>query len=163
MKKTPKRPRHKVSIQRAFKSPGQPERREFIGWVETALANAQEAYACVIRIVDEAESAALNAQYRHKDYPTNVLSFPFEWPDDVQTGEPILLGDLVVCAPVVEREAREQQKILAHHWAHLIVHGLLHLLGYDHIEEQEADEMEAKEIAILAKLHIQNPYEDTHP
>jgi probable rRNA maturation factor len=103
----------------------------------------------------------LNLQYRHKQGPTNVLSFPFEWPqglDEAECGDAALLGDLVICAPVVEREASEQYKSLSAHWAHMIIHGLLHLLGYDHIEESDAEEMEMKEIAILKKLQIENPY-----
>jgi len=161
MIKSPKRPSHKVDIQRVFKSQGQPDRRQIIKWIATALEASGQPYACVIRIVDEAESAELNLHYRHKPGPTNVLSFPFEWPeglDEDEGGEATLLGDLVICAPVVEREALEQHKQLADHWAHMIIHGLLHLLGYDHIEESDAEEMETKEIAILKKLHIENPY-----
>ncbi|MBL1262900.1 rRNA maturation RNase YbeY [Candidatus Methylomicrobium oryzae] len=161
MKKTPKRRKHNISIQRVFKSPGQPDRRQIVKWIDSALEDSHETYACVIRIVDEQESAALNAQYRHKQGPTNVLSFPFEWPEGLENAEfeeGVLLGDLVICAPVVEREAAEQQKTLPDHWAHMVVHGLLHLLGYDHIEENEAEEMETKEIAILNQLQIENPY-----
>jgi probable rRNA maturation factor len=160
MIKPPKRPSHNIVIQRVFKSPGQPDRRQIVKWIDTALEESGRTYAFVIRIVDEQESAELNGQYRHKQGPTNVLSFPFEWPEglDISASEGVLLGDLVICAPVVEREALEQHKNLADHWAHMIVHGLLHLLGYDHIEEEEAEEMETKEIAILNKLHIQNPY-----
>lgn len=161
MIKSPKRRSHNVDIQRVFKSPGQPDRRRIVKWVDTALETSDQSYACVVRIVDEPESAELNLQYRHKQGPTNVLSFPFEWPeglDEAENGEAILLGDLVICAPVVEREALEQQKPLLDHWAHMIIHGLLHLLGYDHIEEQDAEEMETTEIAILNKLQIENPY-----
>lgn len=126
-----------------------------------ALEELGKAYSCVIRIVDEKESAELNQHYRHKPGPTNVLSFPFEWPeglDRLEHEDTTLLGDLIICAPVVEREAIAQNKPLLHHWAHMTVHGLLHLRGYDHIEEHEAEEMEIKEIAILKKLHIENPY-----
>jgi probable rRNA maturation factor len=160
MIKPPKRPNHNIVIQRVFKSPGQPDRRQIVKWIDTALEESGQIYACVIRIVDEQESAELNGQYRHKQGPTNVLSFPFEWPEglDISASEGVLLGDLVICSPVVEREALEQHKRLMDHWAHMIIHGLLHLLGYDHIEEEEAEEMETKEIAILNKLHIQNPY-----
>ena len=161
MKKSPKRPRHNVDIQRVFKSPGQPERRQIVEWIATALQASGHIHACVIRIVGEQESAELNLQYRHKPGPTNVLSFPFEWPeglDEAETGGAVVLGDLVICAPVVEREALEQCKPLLNHWAHMIIHGLLHLLGYDHIEDSDAEEMETKEIAILKQLHIENPY-----
>jgi probable rRNA maturation factor len=161
MKTPPKRPSHNIDIQRVFKSAGQPDRRQIVKWIDTALEESGQNYACVIRIVDKQESAELNGQYRHKQGPTNVLSFPFEWPeglDIAESEEGALLGDLVICAPVVEREAAEQHKRLSDHWAHMIIHGLLHLLGYDHIEENEAEEMETKEIAILKQLQIENPY-----
>jgi probable rRNA maturation factor len=117
----------------------------------------QEIFEVTLRIVDLAESRQLNSDYRNKDKPTNVLSFPFEAPEHIEMP---YLGDLVVCAAVVEQEAREQEKPVANHWAHLCVHGLLHLLGYDHIDETEAQEMEGLETAILAKLNIDDPYQD---
>lgn len=107
-----------------------------------------------IRIVDESESAALNERFRHKAYPTNVLSFPY---DAEALDEPIL-GDLVICAPVVSREAAEQHKDARAHWAHLVVHGVLHLLGYDHENDADAEHMEARERAILATLGFPDPY-----
>jgi probable rRNA maturation factor len=110
-----------------------------------------------IRLVDKDESQQLNACYRNKDKPTNVLSFPFEAPEHVNID---LLGDLVICVPVMTKEAKEQDKDIMHHWAHLIVHGCLHLLGYDHVDNDEADVMEALEIAILAKFSIDDPYQD---
>ena len=110
-----------------------------------------------VRFVNNDESQQLNNDYRGKDKPTNVLSFPFECPPEVPLD---LLGDLVICVPVIAREAEEQQKPIAHHYAHMIVHGTLHLLGYDHIEDAEAEEMEGLEIAILAKLAIDDPYQD---
>lgn len=116
--------------------------------------------AIALRIVGEAESQQLNREYRRKDKPTNVLSFPFEVPDIAGISEPYL-GDLAVCAAVVAREAAEQGKTLRAHWAHMVVHGVLHLLGYDHLDDAEADEMEALERDILAGLGLPDPYLDS--
>src|SRR5699024_4314824 len=107
-----------------------------------------------VRIVDAAESAALNARYRSRDTPTNVLSFPA----GVDMPGLRVLGDLAICAAVVEREAREQGKAAAAHWTHMIVHGVLHLLGFDHIADDEAEQMEALERRILARLGYDDPY-----
>ena len=108
-----------------------------------------------IKIVSPDESRALNHTYRGKNAPTNILSFPAEFPPDVECP---LLGDLAICADVVAREAYEQNKPLQHHWAHLVIHGVLHLLGYDHIETTQARRMESLEIAILADMGIKDPY-----
>ncbi|MBT5687837.1 MAG: rRNA maturation RNase YbeY, partial [Gammaproteobacteria bacterium] len=131
----------------------------FTKWAEMALASMGVTVAgeLVVRVVDEMESAELNQQYRHKSGATNVLSFPFEVPPGVPLEE-LPLGDLVVCAPVIQREAREQDKTEGAHWAHMVVHGVLHLLGLDHIDPQQAVVMEEKEVGILKQLGISNPY-----
>jgi len=150
---------NQIEIQAVFESAGQPDQQQIQLWVDTALDDYGQDTEIVVRIVDEQESAELNEQYRHKSGPTNILSFPVDLPEGIELD---LLGDLVICAPVVEKEALEQDKLLAHHWAHIIVHGVLHLLGYDHIDDDEAELMENKEIAILNKLHINNPYTEVN-
>jgi probable rRNA maturation factor len=135
---------------------GLPGEAQLQAWCEAALAGRVEEAQLTIRIVDEAESAELNETYRHKSGPTNVLSFPFEAPPGVDLP---LLGDIVICRQVVERQALEQGKPANAHWAHMVVHGCLHLLGHDHIEEEEAEAMEHLEIGILAGLGYANPYE----
>ena len=133
----------------------QPDLAQFQSWAAAALQEVAEDCELSIRIVDAAESQQLNRDYRGKDKPTNVLSFPFESPVPLQ---PRLLGDLVICAPVVTAEAAQQGKAEMHHWAHLTIHGCLHLLGYDHINDDEAEQMESREIAILREFAIENPY-----
>lgn len=123
--------------------------------LHAAITPFQADAEVTIRIVDEAESQQLNFDYREKDKPTNVLSFPFQCPPGIELP---LLGDLVICAQVVAREAAEQGKTLQAHWAHMVVHGSLHLLGFDHINEDDAEEMEAEEIQILHDLGFSNPY-----
>lgn len=139
--------------------PHLPSEKLFYEWVETTLEFAQfkvdEPPQLTIRIVDETEGLELNQTWRHKNYATNVLSFPFEAPPEVDIP---LLGDIVICAPVVFREALEQYKSIPDHCAHLTIHGVLHLLGFDHIEEDQAEEMEALEVDILHALDIANPY-----
>jgi len=147
-----------LDIQRIIDSKLIPSDKELQQWVEVALHDYSADAEVVIRLVDKQEISALNAQYRHKQGATNILSFPFEVPEGVQGLN--LLGDLVVCASVLEQEALEQGKELKNHWAHIIIHGILHLLGYDHIEEIDANEMEAKEILILKQLNINNPYQE---
>jgi probable rRNA maturation factor len=145
-----------IDIQRVFESPNQPSDTQLESWVNTVLANLDEEFELTVRIVDDMESAQLNETYRHKKGATNILSFPFEVPDGIALN---LLGDLVICASVLEREALEQNKPLHNHWAHIVMHGTLHLLGYDHIEDLDAQEMESKEIELLQTLSISNPYE----
>ena len=134
-----------------------PSDEQFKQWVLVALNGELAEAELVIRVVDPSESAELNGTYRNKPTPTNVLSFPFEAPPAVELELP-LLGDLVICAEVVAREANEQGKVLHAHWAHMVIHGLLHLLGYDHIKNDEAEEMEKLEIKLLASLGYNNPY-----
>ena len=136
---------------------GLPGESDFQRWLDAAILPFQEEAEVTIRLVDAAESQALNLTYRGKDKPTNVLSFPFECPPGIELP---LLGDLVICRQVVEQEAHEQSKPLMAHWAHMVVHGSLHLLGYDHIEDDEAEEMEALEIEFMQTLGFANPYQD---
>lgn len=139
-------------------SNGLPAEAQFQQWLDTAILPFQQEAEVTIRIVDEAESNDLNLTYRGKDKPTNVLSFPFECPPGVEDFP--LLGDLIICRQVVEQEASEQQKTLESHWAHMVIHGSLHLLGYDHIEDTEAEEMEALEKEFMQALNFPDPYKD---
>lgn len=145
-----------LDLQIVSKAETLPSEPEFLTWLSAAIDGASPTAEITIRIVDEAESQQLNHDYRDKDRPTNVLSFPFQAPPGVE--EVPILGDLVICAPVVQREAAEQQKNCQAHWAHLVIHGTLHLLGYDHIEESEALIMESREKEILAALSLPDPY-----
>jgi len=144
-----------VSISYGVPRAGVPAAISFRRWVGAALDGRIRRADLAIRLVDAKEGRAMNRHYRGKDYATNVLSFPAELPEGVQLP---LLGDLVICAPVVAREAREQGKPLNDHYAHLTVHGALHLLGWDHEDEREAECMEQLEREILAGLGIADPY-----
>lgn len=152
-----------LDIQRECPLDGQPSDADLRAWAAAALkaGGVHTPVELALRIVDEEEGRFLNHDYRGKNYATNVLSFPVELPEsllDELVFEP--LGDLVVCAPVVAREAAEQGKPAAAHWAHMIVHGVLHLLDFDHIADTEAEEMEALETDILAGLGFPDPYRD---
>jgi probable rRNA maturation factor len=147
---------NQLDLQIASTSNQLPSIEHFQQWVNTVLTTSENALEILIRLVDEIESAELNERYRHKKGATNILSFPFEPPAAVDSP---LLGDLVICVPIIETEAQQQQKPLLDHWAHITLHGVLHLCGYNHIEEDEAEIMEAKEIGFLKTLHINNPYE----
>ncbi|MFJ3053411.1 rRNA maturation RNase YbeY [Pseudomonas nitroreducens] len=145
-----------LDLQIASEAAGLPSEAEFRTWCELALRQRQNDSELTIRLVDEAEGRELNKTWRHKDYATNVLSFPADVPDELL--DIPLLGDLVICAPVVTREAAEQGKSVQAHWAHLVIHGCLHLLGYDHIDDEEAEEMEGLERELLAELGHPDPY-----
>jgi probable rRNA maturation factor len=146
-----------LAIQYADKPKGTPGKKQLRSWVEAALEAGLDA-SLTLRIVDEKEGSELNRDYRGKDYATNVLSFAFNEGEPVPGMEDVTMGDLVLCAPVVAREAKEQGKDLEAHWAHLVVHGVLHLQGYDHQDEVEAEAMEALETAILQGLGYPDPY-----
>ncbi|MCB1701790.1 MAG: rRNA maturation RNase YbeY [Pseudomonadales bacterium] len=149
-----------VDIQCASVEPV-PTENDLRSWVAAALATrpGRDSTQVCVRLVDSAEMTTLNETYRGKAGPTNVLSFPADLPAELELP---LLGDIVICAPVVRMEAQDQHKRLDAHWAHMAVHGTLHLLGYDHIEDNEAQEMEALESAILEKLNYPCPYQATH-
>ncbi len=137
-----------LSVQYACNREGLPLRADFVRWARAALEGGGQV---TIRLVDANEGQELNREYRSKDYATNVLSFPYEY-------EPVVMGDLVICPSVVAREATEQDKPLEAHYAHLTVHGMLHLQGWDHEEDTEAEAMEAEETRILATLGYPDPY-----
>jgi probable rRNA maturation factor len=147
-----------LDLQLATEASELPSAAQLRQWSELALRQRTAPSELTIRIVDEAEGRELNRTWRGKDYATNVLSFPAEIPDGLL--DIPLLGDLVICAQVVAREAAEQGKSLDAHWAHLTLHGCLHLLGYDHIDDEEAEEMEGLERRLLAELGYPDPYAD---
>jgi len=144
----------KIDLQNDESLTNLPVQQDFETWVNAALVQKFDNLEQTIRLVGEAESRALNSQYRAKNAPTNVLSFTVE--NDYLDYE--CLGDLVICAPIVEQEAQQQGKPLPAHWAHMVIHGMLHLQGYDHQNAAEADEMEALEAKILSTLGYTNPY-----
>ncbi|MBQ4814522.1 rRNA maturation RNase YbeY [Pseudoalteromonas luteoviolacea] len=146
-----------VDLQLACEFKELPSESQFQNWAEKALLPYREHAEVTIRIADETESQELNSQYRGKDKPTNVLSFPFEAPPGIELP---LVGDLIICPQVVFREAQEQEKSFHDHFAHMVIHGCLHLLGFDHINEQDAMEMESLEKEFLADLGIADPYRD---
>ena len=147
--------RLELDLQTATEITALPAAADFEGWVQRVLEGRREEVELTIRLVDEAESQNLNREYRDKDRPTNVLSFPADLPAVIESP---LLGDLVICAPVVLQEAQQQHKTAEAHWAHMVVHGVLHLLGYDHQNAQEAAEMERMEAALLGEMGFSDPY-----
>jgi probable rRNA maturation factor len=132
-----------------------PTKAQFRRWIKAALPTANKNYAITIRIVNHKEIQTLNKKFRHQNKPTNIISFPLAAPPKSKLN---LLGDLAICAPLMKIEAKQQQKPLLHHWAHITIHGILHLLGYDHIKPKDAIKMEKHEAAILRRLKFQNPY-----
>jgi probable rRNA maturation factor len=157
-----------VNTQYALSSQGLPTAGEIENWAQAAIDASAQADQHInaeltVRIVDEEEGAALNQAYRQRPGATNVLAFPFEPPlqKTPAAGMQNYLGDLAICAPVVEREAREQHKVTIAHWAHMVVHGSLHLLGYDHNDDDQAEAMETLEINILTRIGYANPYLET--
>ena len=148
-----------VAIQRATRTAEIPGDDQFQKWIEAVPAVSELRYALDIRIVDDEEAQRFNREYRGRDYATNVLSFPAELPEGLpEEIRQTQLGDLLICAPVVVREAQEQNRPAADHWAHLTIHGLLHLLGYDHEQPGDAAVMESLETEILAGLGVPDPY-----
>ncbi len=150
-----------IEIQRGDLAGETPGDASFQRWAEAALAEKSGDFSLAIRIVDETEARRFNREYRNRDYATNVLSFPVELPVGLPAEiRQAQLGDLLICAPVVTREAAEQGRPETDHWAHLTIHGVLHLLGYDHESSADALEMESAEVKILAGLGVSDPYLD---
>jgi probable rRNA maturation factor len=144
-----------IDVQFVAQSPQIPDKQSIKMWVRTVLAGYNKDTELVIRVVDEDEGIALNKKWRQSDSSTNVLSFPVSNIEEINHN---ILGDIVICAPVVVREAREQGKSNDAHWAHMVIHGVLHLLGHDHITKEDAEIMETLETDILADLGYANPY-----
>ena len=152
--------RTRIGVQRASRGWTVPESRALRGWARAALAGRRTEAALTVRVVGRQEGVALNGRFRGKNGPTNVLSFASE---GIEAIDPAFLGDVVICAPLVIQEAREQRKAVQAHWAHLVVHGVLHLLGFDHERPGQAAQMEGLEIEILARLGFSDPYAAPSP
>ena len=155
--------RSHVAVQHACAVNGIPATAKLVQWADAVLEGRLEGAQMTVRVVGETEGAALNERYRKRSGATNVLAFGFdapELPDAPELSDTNILGDVVVCAPVVEREARAHSKPLDAHWAHLVIHGTLHLLGYDHDEPDSARAMEAVEVEVLGSLGYSDPYAD---
>ncbi len=146
-----------IELQNTLSTPDLPDQQDFQCWVDAIPSQSEQ--EVLIRIVDRQEMLALNHQFRHQEKATNVLSFRAELPAVVDLP---LLGDVVICAPVVQQEANEQGKRVFSHWAHMTVHGILHLQGYDHTEASAANIMEQLETDIMRTLGFADPYTDTH-
>jgi probable rRNA maturation factor len=146
-----------LDLQIAVEANNLPTQAQFESWVRIAVGQTMPEVELTIRLVEVSESQHLNHTYRGKDKPTNVLSFPFEAPAEIDLP---LLGDLIICVDVVQKEAQQQDKSLEAHWAHMVIHGCLHLLGYDHIIDEEAEEMESLETQLLEHLGFTDPYKE---
>ncbi|MFA6037508.1 MAG: rRNA maturation RNase YbeY [Legionellales bacterium] len=151
------KPEITVDIEHHIEHPDCPSDEQIIEWVKLALSQQKQDTEISIILIDDQEMSELNETYRHKKGPTNVLSFPFEKPEGLELS---LLGDLAICVPQMLREAQEQHKPVYAHFAHLTIHGCLHLLGYDHIDTKSAEEMEQLEINLLKQINIPNPYQE---
>lgn len=149
---------YEVDIQREINDSevDTPSNEDFQRWVTLALTDRKSGGEICIRLVEPTESQQLNSDYRGKDAPTNVLSFPFEAPEGIPME---LLGDLAICADIVAKEAHEQNKPVLNHWAHMVIHGTLHLIGFDHINDSDAEQMETLETTLLASINIPDPYQ----
>ena len=148
-------PQHKIDLQHALRDARIPSNKKIKSWAKIALSDEKKAREVTLRIVDLAEMTELNQRYRGKTGPTNVLSFPFELPETLASS---CLGDIIICPDVVAQEAQAQHKTLEAHFAHLVIHGVLHLLGYDHTHTKDAKRMESKEIELLRPLGFNDPY-----
>lgn len=144
-----------IVVQYATESSNLPDTKKIKQWVKCSLNNGVKQAEITIRVVDEEEGARLNEEWRGASGPTNVLSFPYN--EDIKNCDTIQ-GDIVLCSPVIIREAKQQNKSPEAHWAHMVIHGTLHLQGYDHLQENDANEMESLETDILKKLHFSDPY-----
>jgi probable rRNA maturation factor len=149
---------YEIIVQRVVQSKSLPTTAKLKRWATGVLTNKLSHAELTIRIVDKQEITELNSTYRHKNKPTNVLSFPFDMPPELKDETPIL-GDIIICAEVIAEEAEAQEKTLEAHWAHMVVHGTLHLLGFDHENDQDAEVMEAEEIKILQTFGFNDPYQ----
>lgn len=148
---------YKIHIQNSSTLKNIPQKNQFKLWISTALTSRTDNAEITVRIVDETESATLNENYRHKKGATNIISFPYKSNHHSHTA---LMGDMVICAPIVVNEAKQQNKSITGHWAHLTIHGTLHLLGYDHVIDEQAIRMETLEIKLLKSLGFSNPYQE---
>lgn len=148
---------HRVIVQNTVSKKMVPSSTQLKNWAKAALEDEKKTFEMTLRVVDPSEMTDLNSRYRQKKGPTNVLSFPYDDPP-CERSQRTYLGDIVICAEIVNQEAIAQHKINDAHWAHMVIHGSLHLLGYDHIADTDAEKMEQKEIQILKILGFANPY-----